>query len=115
MTRLPQPRSHSLAELAARVGGRIVGDGDVIISGVGTLQGAGTGDIAFLSNSRYRALLASTRASAVLVTEQDFEHCPTNAVVVTDPYLGYAKIADLIYVPHRDFLQAKHRVEEKAQ
>jgi len=25
------------------------------------------------------------------------------------------KIADLIYVPHRDFLQAKHRVEEKAQ
>jgi len=97
VTRLPQPRSHSLAELAARVGGRIVGDGDVIISGVGTLQGAGTGDIAFLSNSRYRALLASTRASAVLVTEQDFEHCPTNAVVVTDPYLGYAKIADLIY------------------
>ena len=46
----------TLAQIASRLGGRISGDPEVLIHQVGSLQRAGRGQIAFLSDGRYRAV-----------------------------------------------------------
>jgi len=85
----------SLAELAERLGARLVGEGDCRVSRVATLTSAGEGDIAFITNKRYRNQLAETHATAVLLTEADLEFARGGvySLVVEDPYLAYAHVA----------------------
>jgi UDP-3-O-[3-hydroxymyristoyl] glucosamine N-acyltransferase len=61
--------THSLAELARLLDARLIGDPDVEITGVAGVREAGTGDLTFLVNPRYEIYLATTRASAVLLSE----------------------------------------------
>ena len=86
----------TLGQLAEHVGGRIHGDANCNINGVATLQNAKAGDISFLANPRYTKYLAGTDATAVILGEEHRDACPTNALVVTDPYLSYARIATLL-------------------
>ncbi len=87
----------TLGQIAERIGGELYGDEACVITGVATLQSAQPGDITFLSNPRYRKHLASTRASAVILSSKDKEACATAAVVVANPYVGYARAAALLY------------------
>lgn len=90
-------RSFALGELAARLGAELAGDGGCEITGLGTLEDGGAGDIAFLANPRYRRHLPETRVSAVLLREEDRSACRTGALVCKDPYLAYARVAALLY------------------
>jgi UDP-3-O-[3-hydroxymyristoyl] glucosamine N-acyltransferase len=83
----------SLGELAECTGASLRGDPSIEISGVATLDSAGPGDLAFLYNRRYRKFLSVTGASAVLLTPADAESCPVAALVMDNPYLGYARAA----------------------
>lgn len=99
----------TLLELAEVVGGSVVGDGTCEVKGVATLANASGSDISFLSNSLYRKYLMSTSAAAVILTQEDAAHCPTNALVVADPYVCFAKIAAILnppdsFKPHIDDL-----------
>lgn len=71
-----------------------MGDGSRPVHGVATLATAGPEELSFLGNRRYRAQLRDTRAAAVLLTEDDVAECPVDAIVVPDPYLAYARVAD---------------------
>lgn len=93
---------HSLKTLAEHVGARLKGDADIVIDSVATLQGAGSNDITFLTNPRYRKYLQETVAGAVIITERDEEHCPVNALVVANPHAAYARIAALFESHGRD-------------
>lgn len=86
-----------LDEIVTRLGGSLLGDGAVRIWGVGTLAGAGDGQISFLSNPKYRSQLANTRAAAVIVppTMQDGTDRPR--IVAADSYTYYARVAQLLY------------------
>ncbi len=86
----------TLGELARRIGGEVAGDPDCVITGIATLQNARPGDITFLANSRYRKYLATNAASATIVSPGDREVCPANALIVKDPYAGYARIATIL-------------------
>lgn len=90
-------RSVRLADLAAHVAAELRGDPDLQIRGVATLEDAEPGDIAFLANRRYRGQLAATRASAVIVQAADASACPVAALVTENPYLAYARVADLLF------------------
>jgi len=92
---------YSLAELAEHVNGRVVGDANVRINGVGTLTHGKPGQITFLNNPRYRRYLAETRASAVIIGEDDVTGCPVNALVVRRPYVAYARLTAL-FAPQRE-------------
>ena len=83
----------TLSQLAEALGARLVGDGSRRITGLATLADAGPGQLSFLANVQYRKLLASTRAEAVLLRESDAEGFVGNALVVTDPYLAYARLS----------------------
>lgn len=72
------------------------GDGDCLIEQVATLDNATTGQIACLFDSKYRKFLKVTGASAVIIPRQDLEFCAVPALVTGDPYLAYARVADLL-------------------
>jgi len=86
----------TLAQLAQQLGAEVHGDGTREIRKVATLEKAGEGEIAFLSNKKYRHFLEQSKATAVLITEADLPFCPTNALVLKDPYVGFARVAQLL-------------------
>jgi UDP-3-O-[3-hydroxymyristoyl] glucosamine N-acyltransferase len=87
--------SYSVAELADRFGLTFSGDAGRRIAGVGTLAGADPSQLSFLSNGKYDAQLAATRAGVVVLREENLAACPTTALIANDPYVAYAKIATL--------------------
>ncbi|MBV7300079.1 UDP-3-O-(3-hydroxymyristoyl)glucosamine N-acyltransferase [Enterovibrio paralichthyis] len=88
--------SITLAELAEKLGAELHGDGNVVISAIAGMDKAGEGQITFLSSSKYRKHLAQCQASAVMVKEADLAYCNGNALVLRDPYLGYALTAQIM-------------------
>lgn len=86
----------TLQQLAEVLECELHGDGECQITGVGTLQNAVAGQLSFLANNRYRSYLKGTQASAVILWPQDLEHCPVNALVSRNPYLAYAKAAQML-------------------
>ncbi|MEO5811495.1 MAG: UDP-3-O-(3-hydroxymyristoyl)glucosamine N-acyltransferase [Rhodanobacter sp.] len=87
--------SYSLGELAEQFQLELHGDGQRRIDGVGTLTDANASQLAFLSNRKYMAQLATTRAAVVILHADDLDACPTAALVADDPYVAYARIAAL--------------------
>ncbi len=85
-----------LADLAQQLDAELHGDGDIAISGIASMQSAVPGKITFLANSRYREQLAHCKADAVVLTEADLEWCHSAALVVKDPYLTYARMAQIL-------------------
>lgn len=85
-----------LDALAAQLDAQLHGDGDIVITGVASMYSARSGQITFLSDSRYREQLTTTQASAVVVTEADLPYCQAAALVVKNPYLTYARMAQLM-------------------
>lgn len=86
----------TLEELAKFVNGKAVGDLQCQIKRVATLQGAGAGDISFLANRKYAKYLSQSQADVVIVSEKDVDAVPRNALLAQDPYVSYAKIAQLL-------------------
>jgi UDP-3-O-[3-hydroxymyristoyl] glucosamine N-acyltransferase len=88
--------SYSLADIANKIGGVVHGDGQCEIKSIATLVTAQPGQIAFLANSKYSAQLATTNASAVIISTAEIDSCRTNALVMDNPYMGYALVAQLL-------------------
>lgn len=89
--------AHTLAELAVLCDGRVAGDETVRIKNVAKLESATASDIAYISEKKYLALLETTRAGAVILKESYQDHYRGNSIIVPDPHLAYAKIAQLLY------------------
>ncbi|OON39877.1 UDP-3-O-(3-hydroxymyristoyl)glucosamine N-acyltransferase [Izhakiella australiensis] len=85
-----------LADLAQQLDAELHGDGSLAISGIASMQSAQSGQITFLSNSRYREQLADCLASAVVLTEADLPWCRSAALVVKNPYLTFARMAQIL-------------------
>ena len=88
--------SYRLGELAERIGARLLGDPDIVIERVAALDAAGPDEITFLSNRRYRPYLEGTQAGAVILGPDYADACPVPALVLDNPYLGYARAATLL-------------------
>lgn len=87
--------SYRLQELADMLDARVQGNPDCLVAGLGTLQNASAGQLAFLANAGYRKQLADTRAAAVLLTAEDAEGFSGNCLIVTEPYQAYARLSHL--------------------
>ena len=86
----------TLADIAAKLGAELRGDGTVVIESIAGMATAKEGQITFLSSSKYRKQLTECQASAVMLKEADAEGFEGNALLMADPYLGYAKVAQLL-------------------
>lgn len=87
----------SLKEVAEYLGGRVIGDENAVVSGLGTLDDAGDGQITFLANPRYAPKVVTTNATAVILPPGADSH-GKNVVEVANPYLAFAKLLTLFYV-----------------
>jgi UDP-3-O-[3-hydroxymyristoyl] glucosamine N-acyltransferase len=87
----------SLGDLSVQFGLGLHGEPSLRVSRVATLSHADSGSLSFLANPRYRKQLESTRATAVLVAPEDAAGCPVAALIDPNPYLAYARIADLMH------------------
>ncbi|MBI5429015.1 MAG: UDP-3-O-(3-hydroxymyristoyl)glucosamine N-acyltransferase [Nitrosomonadales bacterium] len=88
--------SYRLSEIAARLGGRVLGDAGVRISQVATLEAAQPDQISFLTNSKYRAQLADTRAGALILAEADADVSGLPRIVSDNPYAYFARVSALL-------------------
>jgi len=87
--------SYRLAEIAAQLGGRVLGDAEVRITQIAALEAAQPDQISFLTNSKYRAQLAGTRAGAVILAEADADSTGLPRIVSDNPYAYFAKVSAL--------------------
>jgi UDP-3-O-[3-hydroxymyristoyl] glucosamine N-acyltransferase len=85
---------YSLAELAARIEGRLCGDGEITITGVGHLEDANPGEITFADGPRVQSMADISRASALIVPP-DVEVRDKPFIVTEDPRLAFSKVLEL--------------------
>jgi UDP-3-O-[3-hydroxymyristoyl] glucosamine N-acyltransferase len=104
---MPGPRIFLLAEIAAKVEGMMLGGQNPEIRGIATLANATSSELSFLTNSKYRAQLASTRAGAVLLSTADRNSTLLPRIVCADPYLAYAKAAEMLF-PAAEIVPGAH-------
>lgn len=97
-------KSLKLEEIAKLVGGEIIGNKEISITGVAGIKEAKKGDITFLSNEKYLPFLDQTQAS-VVITSREIQLSQNGKVLLrTDnPSLAFDRVLSL-FVPAR----AKH-------
>jgi UDP-3-O-[3-hydroxymyristoyl] glucosamine N-acyltransferase len=98
-----------LQEIADRLRGRVIGDGDIIISGIAGIEDAGQGEITFLAHDRVARRLNDCKASAVIVGKEvaaqtsdlgsSAQNMLRNIVIVENPTLAYAEVAEMFDTP----------------
>lgn len=94
-------KSYSLREIAAILGGEIIGDADVRVRRVATLENAAADSIAFLANERYASQAQSTRAGAVIVGRTAIAATEVPRIVCENPYAYFARVSALFNPPRR--------------
>ena len=86
-----------LGALVERLGGQLVGDANLEVSGIAPLADAGVSHISFLSNSKFRTQAAQSQAAALIVSEKDDEFIAASyqgaRIVCKNPYAYFARAA----------------------
>ena len=99
-------KAFTLARLAQYIKADIVGPygssvtdreivGLTVVKGLGSLDTATEGYLSHLSGASYRPMLPTTQASAVILSPEDAPNCPVPSLVVSQPYLAFARISQL--------------------
>lgn len=86
-----------LSAITSGLGLRLEGGSpDIEISGLNGIDRAGPGELTFVSNPKYAAAAKTTRASAVIVSE-DFPAISAAMLRAKDPYLAFARALELFH------------------
>ena len=97
-------REVTVGEIAKHIGGAVVGDPHVVITGVKSFQGAGPGDLVYLDQVRYLKDLASSKASAVILPEDLEPPANMSGIKVAQAALGVARALELLFPAERTFV-----------
>jgi UDP-3-O-[3-hydroxymyristoyl] glucosamine N-acyltransferase len=89
-----------LADIARALGCELRGDGGVEIQGAAALEEAGPGTLTFLADPRLATKLATTRASAVVLTP-DAPEITQPSLRAPNPYLAFVQALELLHPPPR--------------
>lgn len=92
-------KQYSLSDIVRILGGRVIGDDTTQISRVSSIAHAKSGDISFISDSKYLKGLASCKASAYVLKAVDAESTELPRIIVDNPYAYFAKISALLNPP----------------
>jgi UDP-3-O-[3-hydroxymyristoyl] glucosamine N-acyltransferase len=88
---------YSLREVVSQLGGEVLGDAGVVVRRMASLAAAGPGDLSFMADAKYRNLLTTTGASAVVVSAPGLTSLP--CIVTPDPYVYFARVSALLNPP----------------
>jgi UDP-3-O-[3-hydroxymyristoyl] glucosamine N-acyltransferase len=122
---MTETKLFTISEIAAHVGGRLVGDGSLHVAKVANVDTADDGDIAYVEDEKFFAAGRTSRATCLIVTPDfaaSFED-PTAKqpfgpalIEVAKPKLAFALIADLLHPKKRrePFVHASAVIAETA-
>ena len=94
-----QSISKTAAELAALVGGRVAGDGEVVVSGVASIEAARAGDISFVEDAKLLERAGDCGASCLIVPEGARLEGARCLIEAARPKLAFALIAQALRPP----------------
>src|SRR5437868_4821759 len=97
---------YTAVEIAKLIGGTVIGDGNVSLSGIAPAISAKPGDLTFAENVDYFARAEQSAASAVLV-DAEFESRNKALIKVPNARIGFAR-AMSIFFPERQFAAGIH-------
>ncbi|MDD5350306.1 MAG: UDP-3-O-(3-hydroxymyristoyl)glucosamine N-acyltransferase [Chthoniobacteraceae bacterium] len=99
----------SIEELAALVGGRVIGGPSAThITGAAAIADAQEGDITFFGNAKYLPALRASRATCALVPDGFDEAIPAVQIQVANPTLAFSKILEQLAPPPIVFAPGIH-------
>ena len=82
-------------EVALFVGGELVGDAGVVITGINSIEDAVSGDLTFANTPKHVRLIEKTNASCV-ITPKTVEKSSKTIIRTENPSMAFAKILNLI-------------------
>jgi UDP-3-O-[3-hydroxymyristoyl] glucosamine N-acyltransferase len=88
----------TVSNLAEVIGGEVVGDGSVILTGIAPADAASSGDLTFAEKPSYLAAAEASQASAILVP-QGFVSATKVLIRVKDARIAIAKVLPLFFPP----------------
>lgn len=89
-------KSFTLAELGSLLGAQVIGNPELVISGVNTLEEATSFDASFLANPRYIEAMKTSQAGVICITPQTQWPENKNFLVSPDPSRIFQLIAELL-------------------
>ena len=89
-----------LADLADRIGARLVGDGEKIVAGIAPIEEAGPGQVTFLANPKYARFAKDSKATAIIAKEV-VPGVQTAFLLSDNPYFAFACAVEAFHPPVR--------------
>ena len=83
-------------DLVKKLGGELVGDTNILINSVASLESANKNSVSFFNNSKYLSLLKNTKAALVILDRESSGYYVGARIVTDNPYLYFAKISRLL-------------------
>ena len=96
-------RPHTIRELAAHVGGHVVGDPERLISGVSSPAAASPHDLVFVDSAKQVGELSGSAAGAALVPSGVEAPVHMAAIRVEHPALAMIQLVELLVPARRTF------------
>ena len=91
----------TMKEIAELVGGKLEGDGGLWVSGIGPVDEADVGQMAFLARKRYARYVPGSRASSFLVSSDLQVYVPSHVprIIVEEPYRALRTLLKRFHPP----------------
>src|SRR3982751_3731934 len=101
-------KSYRLDEITGQFGGELIGDPQLRVSQVASLDTAGPADVVFISQARYLGQLRQTRAGAAILGADAPEAAHIPRIVCANPYAYFAKVSAL-FNPAAEVVAGTHK------
>lgn len=96
-----------LKEIAELLNGKLIGDGNIVITNINEIDKAEHNEICFLRNKKLYNLLKVTNASAVVV-DTEIKETKIAQIVVNDVDLAFVKFLNVIFSEKQNFYKGIH-------
>ncbi|HHT9126160.1 MAG TPA: UDP-3-O-(3-hydroxymyristoyl)glucosamine N-acyltransferase [Candidatus Brocadiia bacterium] len=87
--------NYTLSQIQSIIGGKLIGDSNLRIIGVGSINNAAPGDITFIKDEAFVDRIQKTNASAVVV-HRVIDGAKKPLIVVDNPFLAFSKFLAVI-------------------
>lgn len=84
----------TLKEIADLIDGEVVGDPELVVTGISGITEAKDGDITFLANSKYFPLAKTTKATAIITSQENIETAKP-VIKTNNPSMAFTKVVNL--------------------
>ena len=83
---------YTLGQIAEFIDAKVVGDSAIQIDSIASATIAKNTQLTYVVGQKHKQELINSQAGAVILNKELLEDCPTNALIVNNVYLAFAKI-----------------------